>query len=230
MTGLDLSQKVPMARSLNQIAQKKAHDLIQLTGRALPASVTAVSGSIVTVKFEIQTSYTTTLPKVTIPLFGPEYIRYPTQVGDKGMVIPADTFLGGMSGLGSGVASLAMPANLSALVFMPIGNKNFSATDNPNATLIYGPDGVILRKVDKSLIIDMSGETIVVTGPVEFKGLVTMDQNLQLGGNIVSQTGETYAGNLATAGSITAGMGGADQVTLQHHTHPANGSPPNPGT
>ncbi|WP_440867841.1 hypothetical protein [Symbiopectobacterium purcellii] len=32
-------------------------------------------------------------PQVTIPLFGPQYIRYPKQPGDKGIVIPADGFV-----------------------------------------------------------------------------------------------------------------------------------------
>ena len=37
-------------------------------------------------------------------------------------------------------------------------------------------------------------------------------------------------GNITATGSIIAGKGGADQVGLQTHTHPSNGSPPTPGT
>jgi hypothetical protein len=37
-------------------------------------------------------------------------------------------------------------------------------------------------------------------------------------------------GNLQVSGTITAGQGGSDQVGLQTHTHPSNGSPPTPGT
>ena len=57
-------------------------------------------------------------------------------------------------------------------------------------------------------------------------------------GNVLSTSasGFSLTGNLAVTGSITAtanvtaGLGGADQVGLQTHTHPANGSPPTPGT
>lgn len=37
------------------------------------------------------------------------------------------------------------------------------------------------------------------------------------------------SGNISTPGSITAGAGGGDSVTLQHHRH-AGGPPPDPGT
>lgn len=37
-------------------------------------------------------------------------------------------------------------------------------------------------------------------------------------------------GNITATGSIISGFGGADQVGLQTHTHPSNGSPPTPGT
>ncbi|MCV5580282.1 hypothetical protein OFO05_33300, partial [Escherichia coli] len=75
----------------------------------------------ITVSFSL-TNIPFTLPQVTIPLFGPEYVRYPMQPGDRGIVIPADTYIGGMSGLGGGVADLTQPMNLSALVYLPISN------------------------------------------------------------------------------------------------------------
>lgn len=228
---LDLAQKIPLQRSLNRIAELKAANAIQLLGKALPAQVLSVAGSIVTVKFLIQDG-TATLPTVTIPLGMAEYIRLPVQVNDMGVVFPADVFLGGVTGLGSGVASLALPANLSSLVFLPVGNKNFSPSDDPNKLVLYGPNGVVVRTIDKSLsmVMDQTTGLITFTGPVEFKGLVTMDANLQLAGNIVAKTGSVYGGNFTTAGNITAGSGSGDSVTLQHHTHPSNGNPPTPGT
>lgn len=159
----DNAQKTPLARSLNTVATRRAQDLIQQLGKALPASVVAVSGSIVTVKFELISPYT--LPQVTCPMFGPEYIRYPTKVGDKGMVLPADAYLGGISGLGGGIADLSIPANLSALVFFPIASSKWSATDDPNAVVIYGPDGVILRNTANSISINATGTKIVFTVP-----------------------------------------------------------------
>lgn len=146
---MDLSQKLPFARSTNLIAEGRAADAIQLLGKALPAQVTAVSGSIVTVKFLVQSSYN--LQQVTIPSAGSEYIRLPIRVKDLGVVFPADVFLGGVTGLGTGVASLTLPANLSSLVFFPVGNKNWSASESPGKIVLYGPDGSILRDLGNTV-------------------------------------------------------------------------------
>jgi len=192
-------QKIPLARSLNLFAERKIADFIQLTGKALPCKVTAVSGSIVTVSFQVGGPWT--LPTVTVPMFGPEYIRYPTQVGDTGVVFPADASLGGITGLGGAAPVLpTLAGNLSALVFFPVASKNWSASEDPNSVVIYGPNGVILRTLNKSASLTLTA------------------------------TGVAIKGNLTVTGSIMAGQGGADQVGLQTHTHPSNGAPPTPGT
>ena len=156
----DNAQKQPFARSLNIAAEKQAKDAMSQMGRALPCSVVRVSGSIVTVKFELNSVYT--LPQVTVPMFGPEWIRYPTQVGYLGVVLPIDTYLGGISGLGGGIADLSMPGNLSSLIFFPIANKNWSQSENANAVVIYGPDGVIIRSKtsDASVTVDSAGNCL----------------------------------------------------------------------
>lgn len=154
----DNSQKTPFARSMNQFAEQKAISAIQTLGKSLPCHVVAVSGSIVTVKFDLQTGFT--LPDVTCPMFGPEYIRYPTQVGDKGVAMSADAYIGGVSGLGGGVASLALRANLSALIFLPIANKDWSPTDNANAIVLYGPDGAVIRTVDMSNVLTVDRDNV----------------------------------------------------------------------
>lgn len=155
------SQKTPISKSLNLFAAKKAQDALQLTGKALPCSVVSVSGAIVTVKFEVQSSYT--LPNVTMPLFGPEYIRYPIQKGDKGFTVSADAYLGGMSDLGGGTATMARRGNLSALVFIPIGSKKWTPVD-PNAVTIYGPNGVVMRDTNSKSTIILLPAGIAVTG------------------------------------------------------------------
>ena len=169
---IDNAQKVWMGRSLNQLAQNKALEVIHQQGRALPCSVTAVSGSIVTVKFEVN-SGKYTLPQVTVPVAGPEYIRCPTQVGDKGIVLPADTYIGNVTGLGGGTPSLSLPGNLSALVFFPVGNKNWTATDDHNSVVIYGPDGVILRNQSKTVTLTLTGSGVVIKGSGSALALVT---------------------------------------------------------
>jgi hypothetical protein len=225
------AQKTPLARSLNQFAEQRINGYMQFVGRnSLPAQVTAVNGSIVTVSFQVTSPYT--LPTVTVPIVGSEYIRLPIQKGCTGMVQQADAYLGGVTGLGGGMADLSIPANLSSLVFLPLGSKNFSATDNPNAVVIYGPDGVIIRDTGKknTFTLTQNGVTLtqtaggfVITVPagqaVTINGALVVDGNLQLNGAIQALNGGTYAGNIETAGDIVAGAGGADSVTLQNHVH-----------
>ena len=147
------AQKTPLAQALPAFTQAKILDAQQLLGKGLPASVVSVNGAIVTVKFEISSDYT--LPQVTVPLFGPEYIRYPIKAGDKGAVIPFDARLGGVSGLGGGVADLSLPANLTSLVFLPTGNTAWSEVD-PTSVTAYGPGGVVLRDTGSGAVITLT--------------------------------------------------------------------------
>ncbi len=154
--------KLWIQQSINRNAIRRASEAIQSTGRALPCRVTAVSGSIVTVEFEVD-STPWTLPPVTIPKAESTWMRMPTQVGDTGMTLPADVYLGGVSGLGGGTASMAQVANLSALVFVPISIKSSPPTDQ-NAAQISGPNGVILETTTgtaSSMVLNSSG--IVLT-------------------------------------------------------------------
>ena len=193
----DNSLKTPLGTSLNNIAIQRAADAIQLLGKALPASVTKVNGSIVTVKFELAQTVPFTLPEVTVPLFGPEYIRYPIQAangstpGTKGMVVPANAYLGGMSGLGGGIADLTQRGNLTALVFLPFGNTDWAAPDDPQAVCIYGPAGVILRDSgSKSVVkIDTDGISLAFGGfeiTIDKDG-ITIGNNTTIDGKVFLQ-------------------------------------------
>jgi hypothetical protein len=207
----DNVQKTPFAGSINDFARAKAQDAIQLTGRSLPCSVVQAQGAIVRVKFEVQSSVFT-LPNVTVPLFGPEYIRYPIQKGDKGVVFAADAYLGGMSGLGGGVADLTQRANLSTLVFFPIGNKAWTIVD-PNAVTIYGPNGVVFRDTNSA-----STFTLTPSGMT----LKTNNFTLNCGGTqvAVSPAGVVITGNLTVTGTV---IGGTDSINLQAHVHSGAG-------
>lgn len=163
------AQKTPLVSSLNDVAIKRAADAIQQLGKALPCHVLAVVGQIVTVAFDI-TSPTFTLPNVTIPVATSHYDWLPVQIGDKGVTFPADAYLGGVSGLGSGVANLSEPANLSALVFLPVSNAAWTVAD-PNMRVIKGPQGVmlttlaglgILSVTDSAISLSVAGQTLVV--------------------------------------------------------------------
>jgi hypothetical protein len=166
------AQKTPFGRSINTFAERKAREAIALLGKGLPCSVVEVASSasrtIVTVKFELDPSKIPfTLPQVTVPMFGPEWIRYPTQPGDTGVVIPFDARLGGITGLGAGVASLVQPANLGALVFMPIANSNWDAPADANKLVLYGPDGAVIHsKTNPAVNITVTDTEIQLNSPL----------------------------------------------------------------
>lgn len=238
----DNAQKTWLPLSLNRLGQKKAAEAIQLLGKALPASIAAIPTAgvpIVTVKFEVNAA-PFTIPNVTCPLFGPEWIRYPIAVGTKGVVFPADAYLGGVSGLGDGVAQLGqLPGNLSALVFFPVANKSWQASESPNSLVLYGPDGAIIRDAAKKTTITLTADGVTIDvqagKAVTINGVLIVKGNLQLGGTIeaLAGGGAPYAGDIKTTGNVIAGQGTADQVALQTHIHPAPGGntgAPTPGT
>ena len=157
----DNFDKLWLQKQLNRNAIRRASEAIQAIGRALPCSVTAVNGSIVTVKFEIN-STPWTLPPITIPKLESNWIREPTQIGDFGMTVPADAYLSAISGFGGAAPSLVRPANISALIFVPVSNKNSPPID-PNAAQIQGPNGTINRTTTgttSSVVTNQSGTTV----------------------------------------------------------------------
>lgn len=203
---MSIAQKVPLARTLSVFAENTAASEIAKLGLAPPGHVVAVSGSIVTVNFDVRGI---TLPQVTMPLAGSEYIRLPVQVGDKGFAVPCDFFLGGVSGLGSGVADTTQRANLSTLVWLPVGNKNWTASPNPNATVIYGPDGVILQdkagaSPDFRITVNSSGITMTGGGHT-----VTLNSaGLTIDGVVFSTHGHSAGTYVAGANAVTGDSGG----------------------
>lgn len=239
-----MSQKTPISRTLPLFVDATVRKHIERLGKCLPATVTAVNGSIVTVSFQVQGVQ---LPKVTMPLFGPEYIRYPVKVGDKGVCFAADTYIGAMSGLGGGTADMSRRGNLSTLVFLPIGNKNWTAPEDTNAVIIYGPDGVILRDSNSNSKITLTPNNIDANAKTNLTGEAgteiqftvgstqfTMNGTsivMVAGGNTVTLdstglhttaavvTGALTAASLTTAGALTAAtsvVGGKDFATHKH--------------
>lgn len=136
-------QKTPLTRTLNRFATKRAVEVIQRLGRSLPGTVLSVSGSIVTVNLEVKGE---TLDQVTMPVFGPEYIRYPIQAGGKGVCFPVDTFIGNVTGLGSGTPDDTLQGNLSTLVWFPVANKNWTLPPGADANTLamYGALATLL--------------------------------------------------------------------------------------
>lgn len=201
--------KTPIAASINTFTDKKVNDGLQSIGKSLPCSVVAVNGALVTVKFEINSNFT--LPMVTVPVATSFYVREPTQVGDKGMVISADTYLGGVSGQGNGVASLVQQGNLSSLVFQPLGNSSWAASPDSNAVLLQGTNGVILRDLngDNTLTANPTTTTIKI-GSATFT-FSDSGLNISVGGTTIAING---SGITVSGGDVVA-----NSVSLETHVH-----------
>jgi hypothetical protein len=157
-------QKLSFSQNMNQMASRKAQDAIVTLGFALPCRVLEVQGSIVQVAFEI-VDPVIILPRVWMPKAESQWLRTPIQVGDKGVTMPADAYLGGISGLGGGTASLTRTHNLTSLVFVPAGSTDFSSV-NTNAAYIAGPEGVVIQTADgaSKLVVNESGMSFMNAG------------------------------------------------------------------
>jgi hypothetical protein len=157
-------QTIPFGRSINRFVRGAAQDAIQVLGRSLPASVVKIVGAIVQVNFEL--TGTQTIPQATVPTLGSQYVRVPIQPGEKGVTIAADTYLGGMSGLGGGVADGTIRGNLTPLVWSPIGNTGWDSVDPNQLTLTGGPNGILAKAAagSSSLTITSTAITLAVGG------------------------------------------------------------------
>lgn len=190
------AQKTPFGQSMNTFARKKAIDQIVQLGRSLPCSVVKVMGSVVTVNFEIQATGVT-IPNVTIPIIGSEYIRLPIQPGCKGLTIAADAYLGGMSGLGGGVAGLTPPTNLTALAFVPIGNTGFQAEDGHKLTL-YGEPGVLVKTKTNTASVEVAASSVALSSNSTVTASASDSITLSAGGRsiVINSSGITIDGIL----------------------------------
>lgn len=204
----DNSSKLWLQKTQNEQAISRALQAIEQSGRALPCRVVAVNGSIVTVAFEVDAS-PSSLPQVTIPKGESPWIRMPTQVGDFGVTMPADTHLGGVSGLGGGVPKLAKDGTLSALVFVPISNKNSPPIDQ-NAAQISGPNGAIIQTQDGTakIVVNKSGITLTF-GSIS---IVLDSAGIHQHGAVTGDNTATYSGE-----------GTFNGHTVTQHTHPVSG-------
>src|SRR5271165_872563 len=152
----DNAYKTPLGWSLNNFVDAKTGSALNSLTKSLPCHVTKiVSSGIVEIAFDMDTKYT--LPAgITMPVATAEYVRLPVQVGDKGWAIGADAYLGGVTGLGGGVADFTRRGNLTALVFHPLGNTKWSEVDN-DSLILYGPNGVVIEDTGKNTVITLTG-------------------------------------------------------------------------
>jgi hypothetical protein len=212
------SSKLWVQKRGNQAAINRAQEAILSTGRALPCRVVAVRGAVVTVAFEVD-STPWVLPQITIPKAESNWIRMPTQVGDTGMTMPADAYLGIVSGLGSGLPSIQVqPSNLSALVFVPVSSNNSPPSDQ-NAAIAQGPNGAVMQTTSgtpSSAVTNTSGTTItfgsntIVLNATGF--IVTIGSNTFE----INSSGITMSGG---GQSLSMGVGGLILNGINFNTH-----------
>ena len=198
----------PQAFSLPSAMRERTHDSSQTQQQAIPVTVVAVSGELVTVQASIKSNFT--IPQITIPQAFSQWIRQPTQVGDEGWAIPCDYYLGGQSGVGGGVANTYDRGNLTNLVFHHTSQKTFPANTgrNPNAAFINGPQGVVLQDTagnctftltSTGIVIKIGGTTLTING----SGLSVS------GGDIVNNSlsvGSTHVHGGVSVGGANTGV------------------------
>lgn len=154
-------QKTPLAPSLSRIAEQAVENYIHRKGKALPCEVVAVNGQMVTVAFKVNSPQA--LPQITIPKNESPWCRAATQVGDTGITQPADTYLGGISGLGGGVASTTQPVpNLAALVFVPVAKTSSPSAPDPNKSWINGLAGAVISTTDLTSSVTVSETAVTI--------------------------------------------------------------------
>lgn len=172
------------------------------SGKVLPCKVVKVSGSVVTVSFDV-TSSVYTLPQVTCPVAYPEYIRLPIQIGDSGYVIPSSVSIGHASGLGTGgpppIDDVA--ATLSDVMYLPLASVNFPASDDANALVLYGPNGIVLRDSQSNCKVVLNTQTITVSAPQTITIMVG-SKKIVLSTSGVDITGDvSISGNISVSGT-----------------------------
>lgn len=120
-----------------------------------------------------------------------------------GIVIPADTYLGGASGQGGGTADLTPPANLSALVFLPISHTEWESVDGHVLTL-YGPEGVTIRDAGSKTTFLLTPQSITIATPDQFKVTVGSTVLTLTNGSwsLTGQSGTLADGQASTSPAI----------------------------
>jgi hypothetical protein len=186
---------------------RKTQDGQQLQGKMLPCHVVKIKGAIVTIAFDVKSQYT--LPQIDVPVASDSYQRGSIQVNDKGYAVAGDAFIGNNSGLGENTSNLSPRANLSNLVFHPIGNSKWDNVDT-NQNTHTAPNGVLHQTTDKKQSLNINANTV---GSVIMKALAKVFTINQVSSSGVamsldpgSTTDRVYLGGDGKTGTYLAVM------------------------
>ena len=197
----------PIVWSHSQSGYVRAQDRYQENVQPLPVTIKKIVGELVMVTVDMQGVYTQ--PTLLLPQAFSEWVREPTQVGDKGWAVPSNYYLGGQSGLGGGTANYRYRGNMTTLVFQHISQKAFPHNKNRdlNAVFINGPNGVVLQDTQGKCVFTQTptGITIKIGGMT----LTITSAGLDVeGGDIVNNhltVGSTHIHGLVVAGTDNTG-------------------------
>jgi len=116
-----------------QLIKRKVNDGVEhglsVRGESLPCTVQEIIDKGLQVKVKIEIS-DIQYPIITIPVMASEHFRFPVKSGDKGIAIPCNYYLGGITDNGGGTASSFMANNLNDLVFIPVSSIKWDKGDN----------------------------------------------------------------------------------------------------
>lgn len=194
-------QKTQFGQFLNEWGKQVAASAIQKMAKSFPATIAKVVGNMITVNYEV--TGTLKPPQVTMAALMSRYLRYPLQNGDPGMTVPADYFMGGMTGLGGGVGDQTQRGNLATSTWHPVSNTGWPAVDPTQTTITGGPGGLLLRSDEgggATLLLTTSeisascaGHTLVINS----SGVVIDGKIFLLHEHTLVQTGTNDSGPVA---------------------------------
>jgi hypothetical protein len=158
------AQKTPLQQSVHSLVDEKSQNWLSRLPQSMPATVKAVMGRLVQVTIAGDFK-PFTLPTLIVPKAEPQWIATPTQVGDPGVILGINYYIGGQSGIGGGQADRYPRANLTNAVFLPITNKAWTTPDQ-NAVTLTAPHGALIETQDQQYYINVESAKIVVRAPI----------------------------------------------------------------
>jgi hypothetical protein len=218
------AQKISFVSKMHDFVRSQAQNRQQDVPKGLPCHVSAIKGKnnqgdFYEVTFDVNNTVFT-LPKITIPAAFSKYKREPTQVGDKGYVVPGSIFLGGSDGVDGSIANIFSKGNLTTGVFHAISSTDWDTRDPSKYYHTGGPGGYIARsadehtsmEIDKTNNINHTSSAGIAHSAIQ-NIIHTAGQILSHNGstiNQIAQSGLTHAVlngamNLVSKGTVTVG-------------------------
>ena len=172
-----------------------------MAGKVLPASVVSRAGNMVTVSFLLR-DIPFMLPQVTVPLFGPQYIRYPMQpgIGDRP---PGGYVSGRYQRTGRRYCRPHAAGQSQRAGVLPISHTEWESVDGQVLTL-YGPEGVTIRDAGSKTTFLLTPESITIATPEQFKVTVGSTVLTLTNGSwsLTGQSGTLADGQASTSPAI----------------------------